>query len=297
MAVARQVLPNSFYFITRRCTQRQFLLRPDEETTEAFLYCLIVAAARFQIDLLGALVMSNHYHSVIYDRWGRYPEFIEHLHKLVARSQNCLRHRWENFWASEETCVVRLETRDAVIDKLAYTFCNPVQDDLVERSHQWPGLNTLGALRTGKRLEAKRPRHFFREDGEMPPTVELSLAFPESLGPAETFRAEVAERVEAREAELREERRKSGRRVLGRRAVLEQDWRARPETFEPRRKGIRPRVAARSVWARVEALLRNRIFGDAYKRARVGWLAGLDVVFPPGTYWLRRFAAVPIAGA
>jgi len=25
-------------------------------------------------------VMSNHYHAVIYDRAGRYPEFIEHLH-------------------------------------------------------------------------------------------------------------------------------------------------------------------------------------------------------------------------
>ena len=27
---------------------------------------------------------------------GRYPEFIEHLHKLLARSQNALRGRWED---------------------------------------------------------------------------------------------------------------------------------------------------------------------------------------------------------
>jgi hypothetical protein len=37
----RQVLPRRFYLITRRCCQRQFLLRPDPATNNAFLYCLI----------------------------------------------------------------------------------------------------------------------------------------------------------------------------------------------------------------------------------------------------------------
>jgi REP element-mobilizing transposase RayT len=102
----RQVLPRQFYLITRRCTQRQFLLRPDSATNNAFLYCLIDAASRCDIDVLLPCAMSNHYHVVIYDRAGRYPEFIEHFHKLLARSQNALRGRWENFWSSEQTCVV-----------------------------------------------------------------------------------------------------------------------------------------------------------------------------------------------
>jgi putative transposase len=92
----RQVLPRQCYLITRRCTQRQFLLRPDAATNNAFLYCLIAAAQRCEIDVLLPCAMSNH-HLVIYDRAGRYPEFIEHFHKLVARSQNALRGRWENF--------------------------------------------------------------------------------------------------------------------------------------------------------------------------------------------------------
>ena len=70
------------YLITRRCSQRLFLLRPDPATNNAFLYCLIDAARRCQIDVLLPCAMSNHYHVVIYDRAGRYPEFIEHLHKL-----------------------------------------------------------------------------------------------------------------------------------------------------------------------------------------------------------------------
>ena len=48
---------------------------------------------------------------MIYDRAGRYPEFIEHFHKLLARNQNALRGRWENLWSCEQTCVVNLVDR------------------------------------------------------------------------------------------------------------------------------------------------------------------------------------------
>jgi hypothetical protein len=79
-----------------RFVLRRGLLRPDPATNNAFLYCLIAAALRCEIDVLLPCAMSNHYHAVIYDRAGRYPEFIEHFHKLLARSQNALRGRWEN---------------------------------------------------------------------------------------------------------------------------------------------------------------------------------------------------------
>jgi len=41
MSLPRQVLPGQFCLVTRRCVQRQFLLRPDAETNNAFTYCLI----------------------------------------------------------------------------------------------------------------------------------------------------------------------------------------------------------------------------------------------------------------
>ena len=180
----RQVLPRQFYLITRRCSQRQFLLRPDTATNNAFLYCLIDAALRCQVDVLLPCAMSNHYHAVIYDREGRYPEFIEHFHKLLARSQNALRGRWENFWSPEQTCVVKLVDRDAVLDKLAYTATNPVLDHLVERAHHWPGVNGVSALLNGRRLRATRPLHFFRPDGPLPEARARSrpLAWHEIFG-------------------------------------------------------------------------------------------------------------------
>jgi len=61
MSRPRQVLPGEFYLVTRRCTQRQFLLRPDAETNNAFAYCLAEAAQRFDIDMLLPMAESNHH--------------------------------------------------------------------------------------------------------------------------------------------------------------------------------------------------------------------------------------------
>lgn len=292
----RQVMPGQFYLITRRCTQRQFLLRPDPVTNNAFLYCLMHAAQRSEVDVLLPCAMSNHYHVVIYDRAGRYPELIEHFHKLLARSQNALRGRWENFWSSEQTCVVRLADREAVLEKLAYTAANPVLDHLVERVHHWPGINGLSALLQGRRLHATRPLHFFRPEGPMPDELDMALTLPPELGPVEAVRAELRDRVQRIEAERAAERRRTGGRVLGRRAVLAQSWRDAPDSCEPRRT-LRPQVASRSPWPRVEALLRNRAFIRDYADARARWRDGVAAVFPPGTYWLQRFASVLVSAA
>jgi hypothetical protein len=93
-----------------------------------------------------------------------YSGFIEHFHKLLARSQNTLRGRWENFWACEQTCVVKLVEREAVIDKLVHTAANPVQDHLVDRALCWPGVNGLGALLAGRSSSASfgRPSASYR---------------------------------------------------------------------------------------------------------------------------------------
>ena len=75
--------------------------------------------------------------------------------------------------------------------------------------------------------------------------------------------------------------------------VRAQSWRDSPASMAPRR-GLRPQVATRSKWARIEALLRNRTFATEYAGAREQWRNGLPTVFSPGTYWLHRFASVPV---
>ena len=154
--------------LTRRCTQRQFLLRPDPVTNAVFLYCLAEAALRFGIVVILPMVMSNHHHLIFYDPHGRAIEFTEHFHKMTARSLNAHRGRWENLWSSEPPCLVRLATTEDVIDKLVYAATNPVKDGLVERAHQWPGVNLLSELLNGRKIVTHRPAHFFRAGGTMP---------------------------------------------------------------------------------------------------------------------------------
>jgi len=73
MSVPRRIVPGRVYMVTRRCTQRQFLLRPDRETTNAFIYCLAVAAQRTERDVLAFLAHSNHHHTIVVDTRGRCP--------------------------------------------------------------------------------------------------------------------------------------------------------------------------------------------------------------------------------
>lgn len=130
----------------------------------------------------------------------------------------------------------------------------------------------------------------------MPESVELRIAIPPELGPADEIIAEVERRVAEVEREEAERRARTGERVLGRYAVLRQSWRESPTTRQPRR-GLRPTIAARSLWARIEAIQRNREFAAAYRHARAALLAGRPIPFPHGTYWLRRFMAVEVEQA
>ena len=281
--------------VTRRCTQRQFLLRPDAETTNAFLYCLALAANRTRMQVVAFLAHSNHHHTIVVDTQGRMPEFLEGFHKLLAKHQNALRGRWENFWASESTSVVELPQPDDVLAKMTYALTNPVKDHIVERADQWPGASSLRANLDDRTLAARRPPRFFRKDGALPEVVTLRCVRPpgfEQLAQHE-WRALLVERIRGVEQTAAKERRAEGRRILGRADVLRQRPTDRPGSREPRRQ-LSPRVASANRWAREEALQRNKTFLASYRAARDLWQSGLDALFPVGTYWLRRFAGVPV---
>jgi hypothetical protein len=277
---------------TRRCTQRQFLMQPSNETNNAFIYCMAVAVERTGVELLFTQALGNHHHTGAQDGKGNYPEFLELFHKLFARCQNALHGRWENFWASEQTSVVELAEPTDILDKMIYALTNPVKDHLVEKAIDWIGVSALQAILTGKDLTAYRPKHFFRQDGNMPEKVTLKFHRPKGYEhlTQRKWAALVMERIGLAERKAREERRERGIQVFGIKAVLRQRHTDRPEPEETRRQ-LNPRVAAKNKWRRVEVLLRNRVFQLAYAKARDALKRGVpDVAFPEGTYWLVRFA-------
>jgi putative transposase len=280
--------------ITRRCSERRFFLRPDAKTNNAFIYCLALAARRARVDILFVVAMSNHYHVGIHDPDGNFPVFAEHFHALLARCQNAHLGRFENFWSSEPTSVVRLLEPHDVLDKMVYAYANPVAADLVDTTEEWPGVNSfLAALTTG-RLVATRPDFFFRPDGRQPEHIDLQITRPQGFADhaQSDWHQLLTDRVRAAEAEHRARRVAEGKTVLGRRAILSQNPFTRPKVAKPHF-AISPRIAGKSKWARIETLQRCREFLESYGRAIKAWMLGVvDVIFPCGTYWMRRFARV-----
>jgi len=275
-------------------------MRPDKETSNAFIYCLAVSAAKFRIGVVGFGTMSNHYHAVVVDPEGCFPHFLQYFHRIFAVHQNVLRGRWEAFWAPhEQPSVVVLLRGSDLVDKLVYAITNPVKDGLVDKLEHWPGAACLPSLTSGKALSASRPKRYFREEGLLPESA--TLEFVASPFHSDMLHSEWAKLVQDsvdREVQtIRERRIKAGIRVVGAKAVLARHWNDAPTSHEPRRE-MNPHVACRDKWRRIEALQRNRAFLDAYREARRDWLNGeKDVEFPFGVWFLRNFPGVKCAAA
>lgn len=293
----RAIYPGSRYLITRRCTQRQFWLRPCALTNQIILYCLAYASTECNIQISAICALSNHYHAVVTDPDGRLPEFLASAHKLIAKCLNTHYKRWENLWSSDGPSVVRLEDDAAVLEKIAYTLANPVSEFLVRRGTKWPGIRTTPADVVGAQYEVARPPVFFRKDGPMPETITLRLERPDVC--SELSDAELADRVQElvtrHEADARAERAREGRGFTGVKGVLKQQPYETPDTDAPRQ-SLSPRIAAGDAEVRVNALRRMKAFEKGHREALLAWRSGdRNVVFPAGTYAMRVNHAVRCA--
>ncbi len=287
MTAPRQVLPGASYLVTRRCSERRFLLRPSTATHPMFLFILAVAAKRFDIRLHAFCVLSNHFHLVLTDPRANLPAFSRYLDSLVARATNASLGRWEHFWAPSSYSAVVLKTPQDVLAKMAYVLANPVAAGLVAHGREWPGLWSAPERIGGDEITVERPKMFFRPEGPMPTSASLRLHRPEGFESAEAFDAQLADALASLEAEAAARLASENRRFAGVAFVLAQRPNGRPERREPRR-GLRPRIACRDKWKRVEALSRLARFLHAYREALVAWRKGIrNTLFPPGTYLMR----------
>lgn len=286
MSPPREILPGTTYLVTRRCSQRQFLLRPSPTTSQVFLFLLAVAAHRYGIDVHAFCVLSNHYHLVVTDPHARLPAFQQLLDALLARALNAISGRTETFWAPDSYSAVKLTTPADVLDKIAYVLANPVAAGLVGTGSAWPGPWSGPDRIGGDALEARRPGAFFDPAGTLPAVVSLRLTVPCGFSSPERFRSDLASAVAEREDRARSLWHARGG-FLGVNRVLAQKPTQHPSRLE-RRSELNPRVAARDKWKRIEALGRLLEFLRAYRSAWNDRQAGKPgVVFPAGTYLMR----------
>ena len=294
MSLPECYLPNTTYLLTHRCSERRFFLKPSPEVDQAFLFCLLHAAAKYGVRLHAFVAMSNHFHMVVTDGDEvQLPDFMCWFNSQVARCLNAHYGRWENFWTPGPYSRQVLGDVEAVLEEIAYTIANPVLADLVKRPEDWPGVISLpGDI--GKVWTVDRPDWYFRQNGTVPESAEGSIHVPQGFEglSSSNFTALVGERVEAKVDAAKRNRESKNRKVLGPLRVLSQKWHDKPRTGTPRRK-LNPRVACKDIRLRKALLIALEFFRKEYRKARLRFRDGdRQVLFPFGTYWMRRHAGV-----
>ena len=295
VTLPRSIEPGDVVLGTRRCSERRFFLRPDPETCQVFEYCLARCANKYGIELHEFVVMSNHYHLVFTDPHGNRPEFFRDLNKQVASAVNVKLKRFENMFAPGSYNAPKLLEAGDIEAKCIYTLTNPTEAGLVKAPRYWEGVSSWG-MEYGETRLIERPEVYFRDC--MPTTVELRLTRPVDLYPELDDRAarqRLRQRAEQKAYELAESIRSNGGGFLGMKRVLRQPWDSAPYT-RARRFGIKPNVAGKNKWARIEALQVLKSFLTRYVEARLAWVSGMrEVEFPPGTYLMARRFGVTVA--
>jgi len=287
--------------ITRRCSQRQFLLRPSPVVEQVFLYCLGRAAETFGVQVHAFIVLSNHYHLVVTDaaEEPQLPAFMHWLNLHVAKALNVHYQRGENFWSPRAYSAVHLGDEEAVLEKIVYTLTNAVTAGLVEKPQDWPGLCSHAGLLARQSYSAMRPRLFFRETSDLPGKSRFRLTKPPALTYLSDARYQqlAARAVKARVEEIRSKGVQwSWGKALGRAAILAQNPFDRPGRRMPDR-GLTPRVACKEKWLRIELLTALKEFRESYRDAWASWRSGdRSAMFPHGTYWMRLAHQVRITG-
>ncbi len=278
----RFTLPGMYYFLTRRCSMQKFLLKANAQTITLFRYALANAATFSSVRVIGFVVMSNHYHLIVFDPHGHISDFTHHLNTSLARSFNEYWGRGENLFTPGGLSQVELITRQDVIDKLAYTLVNPVAAGLVGKASAWTGPSSWDAMKHTTSFHTPRPKIFHRKCRPQFGDLTLHLGDDKLLGDRATFVTDVMAQVRQMELTLENQRRANGQTVLGVDRVRAQSHEATPARRHAMF-GLRPRIACRSRWHRIAALQRNAQFCADHAAARARLLAGQPPDFPLGT--------------
>lgn len=301
MSHARPIHPGTTYLITRRTERRHCLLRPDSQMNRFILYAFIVSAARHGIMLHAFCAMSTHLHYVVTDPLGKLPRFLNMFHRLVALGVKIIR-KWDGaVWDRSQTSVVELCTREAIVEKIAYTLANPVNASLVGRSHEWPGAMTRVDDIGNNPILAQRPREYFRANN--PKWIlngELEVSLPPSVKDteADAFRKDVECALATLEAAAHALI--PGRKVLGPIRATK-IWPEQRITSHEHSRQLDPTFAVgrgNAKKIRDTVLDEIRAFRNAYREALMKWRDGdRSVEFPAGTYAMHVYHGATVRPA
>jgi REP element-mobilizing transposase RayT len=131
--------PNTVWFVSTRCLDARFLLRPDPQVNSLFGFWLARSAQKYRnIKIYGAIMMSNHLHLLCVDPESDLSAFLSYFLGNFAKAVNAFRHRhgplFERRFSSEPVL-----DDEACNARLLYLLLNPVEARLVECHDAWLG--------------------------------------------------------------------------------------------------------------------------------------------------------------
>ena len=285
MTLPRFIVPGQTVFLTRRCDDRMFLMRPDPEINQVLLYTLTVLANKHGLRVSHFVAMSNHWHAVVTDPRGVLPKFLQEFGKETALALKCVRAKRRGWWdANEKPAVQRLLTEQSIVSQIAYGYVNPTACGAVRLPHKWPGIN-LRPSQIGSSVTVQRPSFYFKNETKFPAQVTLQIQAPPCFEGRESWlRGAVHNAVEQAVAVAHQRLRAADKRFLGAAAVLATDPYSRPTTHHGAQAFI-PALAARCRETLHEGIAQLRAFHTAYRTAYRAWSAGQhEVEFPFGSW-------------
>ena len=295
MSLPRRILSGRQYMVTRRCTERMFLLKADEKSRALFWYLMAEAAQRHGVLVHAAVFMSNHLHIVLTDVRGNLPEFCHLLFGQIAKAVNAATGHVEAVFAkADRPNLLELVTPEAVVREIAYLLANPAKAGLVDTAEEWPGLITRPEdLAKGAEYIGRPGDNPYLARRDVQGLVMRIEPVPGINGAQ--FAHLVAAELERHERDARRERRSRGLGVLGAEAVRRQHWRKLPKTGA-RLFGLKPTIAAARQLARIVALVAVKRFRRDYAEALASFRQGKrNVEFPLGTWRMCALFGAAVA--
>ncbi|MFU8802426.1 MAG: transposase [Bradymonadaceae bacterium] len=145
---------DTIYFLTNRCLEERFFLRPSPEVNELILGWLARAAAIHKVKLLFFIFMSNHFHLGAQAPKENIERFMGHFQSALARNLNTLLGRSGPIFARRYSAEPILDDA-SLLQKMIYTLNNPVRAGLVECIEDWPGISSFSAHMSGAPITAR----------------------------------------------------------------------------------------------------------------------------------------------
>ena len=289
MRPLRHLPPNTLWFVTSRCLQAQYLLRPDEEMTNRFGYWLGRALKRYPgIELFAAIQMSNHFHFVLKDTSSELASFMRYFEGNLAKATNQLRKRTGPVFHRRYSAEPILDEA-AFDDRILYTVMNPVRAGLVRTHERWPGVVLWAKGEPGNHVfkwfdQTKYDRH--RKQQIIRPK-EAYLRKTKIKVASVTSEKALRNAIKEDEERIRESRKGFG--VLGIRKVLKQEPYSAPDSPK---KSPRPKCHTTCELLRQAFREQMKSLRDAYAEVSADFRRGnFNSAFPMHTF--RPFAWVP----